>query len=183
MSAERLFFALWPNARLRAELESRLPPLTRNEHGRAQRPDQWHVTLVFLGAVSLERKPAVLESADAVTGVPFELEFDRLEHWRRPQVLVLTASTVPAPLAALVADLRAALTGRGFEPETREYRAHVSLARKITRAPSTALPEPIRWTADRYALVRSVTDPSGSRYEPLHWWNLARQEISAPPGG
>jgi 2'-5' RNA ligase len=172
MTADRLFFALWPDAPLRAELESRLPALTRNERGRVQRPDQWHVTLVFLGPVPLERKSAALAAADVVGAAPFAIEFDRLEHWRRPQVLSLVASVVPAALAALVADLRAALAERGFEPEMREYRAHVSLARKITRAPSTALHEPIRWPADRFALVRSVTDPAGSRYEPLHWWNL-----------
>ena len=42
-------------------------------------------------------------------GRAFTLILDRLEHWRKPRVLCLTTSAVPAPLASLVAQLRTAL--------------------------------------------------------------------------
>jgi 2'-5' RNA ligase len=172
---DRLFFALWPDDALRSVLARRLPPLLDGIQGKPQRADQWHVTLEFLGAVASDRQPAVRAAADRVEAGPVHVAFDQLDHWRRPQVYCLAASSTPAPLARLVAGLRAALSAEGFEPESREYRPHVTLARKVRKAPIRPLDEPLEWRAERFALVRSVTDPAGSRYEPLHWWNLPRR--------
>jgi 2'-5' RNA ligase len=169
---QRLFFALWPDARLRAELERRLPPLVAAVRGKAQRPDQWHVTLEFLGGVDDERESAAWQAAERVAVAPFEVVFDALDHWRRPQVFCLAALDVPVPLTQLVAQLRAGLAFMGFEPETRDFRPHVTLARKVRSARPQPLAEPLHWPADRFALVRSVSDAAGSRYEPLRWWNL-----------
>ena len=118
-TARRLFFALWPGpdalVAATAAVHRLVPPGT----GRPQRPDQLHLTLEFLGGVPEARLGSVLEAGEAVAGsaTPFEIVLDRLEHWQRPQVLCLTASVVPEPLAALVRSLRTALAARGFEPE------------------------------------------------------------------
>ena len=172
---DRLFFALWPDESLRERLAIRLPALVTGVRGKPQRPDQWHVTLEFLGAVPADRRPAVRAAATATRGEPFTVVFDLLDHWRRPQVYCLVASATPAPLARFVSGLRAALFAEGFVPELRDYRPHVTLARKVRAAPGASLSEPIAWTADRFALVRSVSDAAGSRYEPLDWWNLRGQ--------
>ena len=172
---DRLFFALWPDAGLRRELEHRLPPLTAHVEGRPQRSDQWHVTLEFLGAVSPDRQPAVWSAADAVAMEPLELHFDAIDHWRKPQVYCLVATESPPAATELVSSLRAALAHAGFTPEAREYRPHVTLARKVRQARRGPLVPPLAWPADRFALVRSVTDPTGSRYEPLRWWNATHR--------
>lgn len=173
---DRLFFALWPDESLRNLLAKRLPPLVAGIHGKPQRPDQWHVTLEFLGVVPVDRLPAVRAAADATQGEPVTVEFDLLDHWRRPQVYCLSASVTPPKLARLVSELRAALFATGFVPDSRDYRPHVTLARKVRAARVASLPEPITWTADRFALVRSLSDPAGSLYEPLDWWNLRGQD-------
>lgn len=170
--SDRLFFALWPDATTRREIEQRLPALLVNvSDGRPQRADQWHVTLEFLGSVAAERQPRAWAAADRVMMTSLEIEFDLLEHWRKPQVYSLVATRTPPPLARLSDALRAALALEGFEPEARPYRPHVTLARKVRRARDAAVVPPLGWTADRFTLVRSVTDPAGSRYEPLRWWN------------
>jgi 2'-5' RNA ligase len=171
---DRLFFALWPDEAVRSALARRALPWLERVSGKAQRPDQWHVTVEFLGAVPGDRYPAVRAAADRVHGVPFTVMFDLLDHWRRPQVYCLCASSTPPALSQLVAEMRAALRTEGFAPEVREYRPHVTLARKVHTAPTGPLAEPVEWLAERFALVRSVSDPAGSRYEPLHWWNLQR---------
>jgi 2'-5' RNA ligase len=170
--SDRLFFALWPDAALREELERRVPALLAGTEGRPQRPDQWHVTLEFIGSVAQERQPALDAAAADVVAPPVAIDFDSVEHWRKPQVLCLAARAAPAELGHLVHALRGALAREGFTPEARDYRPHVTLARKVRAARPWTLPAPIRWPADRFALVRSVTDPAGSRYEPLRWWNL-----------
>ena len=172
--SERLFFALWPSATDRAQLAAAIASLPVPDSARMQRADQWHATLVFLGRVADVRIPAVLECASAVRAAAVTVAFDALEHWRRPQVLCLTASSTPAPLQMLVDQLRDILSLARFSLEQREYRPHVTIARKV-RAPvgRTTLAEPLVWSARRFALVRSISDSAGSRYEPMNWWNLS----------
>ena len=172
----RLFFALWPDDALRAALAPRLAELQPADHdaGRPQSPSQWHVTLEFLGPVPAARVSLAEAAAAAVRAEPFELEFDAIEHWRRPEVLCLVARDLPSPLGSLVSQLRAALAERGFEPERRAYRAHLTLARKVARAVVVPGFEPIRWPAQDFALIESVTDRAGSRYMPLGHWSLQR---------
>jgi RNA 2',3'-cyclic 3'-phosphodiesterase len=130
------------------------------------------VTLEFLGSVAAARMEAAREAAAGVRAEPFELVFDAVEHWRRPEVLCLVANEIPAPLAALVTGLRSALAAAGFEPEHRAYRAHLTLARKVATAVAIPAFEPIRWPARDFALVESVTDRAGPRYLPLERWRL-----------
>lgn len=169
--SERLFYALWPDASTRGELSRRLPEWTAGIDGRLQRPDQWHVTLEFIGAVAPERVAVLEDAAGQTPFSPLVIEFDRLEHWRKPQVACLVASRTPPALAAHVAALRAALAAAGFEQDSRPFRPHVTLARKARAAPTDHVVPPLFWPAMRFALVRSTSDAAGSRYEPLHWWN------------
>ena len=168
----RLFFALWPGEPLRAALAPRIRALQPAGIGRPQRPDQWHITLEFLGPVPASRVAAARGAAAQVRANPCELRLDAVEFWRRPEVLCLVAREVPPPLAGLVAQLRAALAAQEFEPETRPFRAHVTLARKVSQPVSTAPFEPLVWPAAEFALVESVTDRSGSIYTPLASWPL-----------
>ena len=172
LDSRRLFFALWPDARLREQLVERIRPLVATVASRPQRPDQWHVTLEFLGAVSASRVAAVLEAASTVRAPPFQLVLDTVEHWRRPAVLSLTPRESPVGLVTLVAALRLALEARGFEPERRTYRPHLTLARHVAAPPDVAAPEPLVWPANEFVLVESTTGPPGAIYEPLSAWPL-----------
>lgn len=172
--ARRLFFALWPDpptlARGLAEVQRRVP----RGSGRPQRADQLHLTVEFLGSVPEARLGDVLEVGRvAAAGASCcTLVLDATEHWRRPQVLCLTASVVPPPLLALVEALRAELAARGFEPERRAFRPHLTLARKVRRPPPATGVEPFQWPVSELTLVESTTDPTGSRYERLQGWPL-----------
>ena len=169
--SDRLFFALWPDPALLQALRARVGKIVASVEGRPQRPDQWHVTLEFLGQVPRERQSSLRDAAGRVRQSPLTIEFDRVEHWRKPQVVCLVASRVPAGLAALVTQLRAALVEEGFTPDVRPFCPHLTLARKVRAAADSLLDPPFVWQSSRFALVRSVTDPAGSRYEPLCWWN------------
>jgi 2'-5' RNA ligase len=168
--ARRLFFALWPDDGLRARAAAALAPLTAGAGGRPQRPDQLHVTLAFLGEVVADRVPLALAAAAELQVRAFEVVFDRVEYWRKPRVLCLAASAPPPPLLDLVADLQAALRGRGFELERRPYRAHLTAVRKARPIAEAPLLPPLRWQARGIALVESVSDRHGLRYRPLARW-------------
>ncbi len=170
--ARRLFFAIWPDEAAQARLAAAVREFVPPGAGRPQRPDQWHVTLEFLGEVPESRLPVVLDAGAAASGGAraCELALDQLEYWKRPQVLCLVAGSIPEALAALVQSLRSELQLRGFTPETRPFRAHVTLARKLRQAPPLGGVERVRWPVRRFSLVQSVTEPSGSRYLELAAW-------------
>jgi len=168
----RLFFALWPDDALRSTLAPRIRALQPPGVGRPQRPDQWHVTLEFLGSVPASRVAAARDAAAQVRAAPCETVFDAVEFWRRPEVLTLVARVLPPSLDSLVVQLRAALAATGFEPESRPFRAHMTLARKVTHPVTPVVFEPLHWPALDFSLVESVTDRAGSVYTPLATWNL-----------
>jgi RNA 2',3'-cyclic 3'-phosphodiesterase len=171
--SDRLFFALWPDSALLRVLAARVESIVASIDGKRQSPGQWHVTLEFLGQVARDRQPVLHAAAGRVRMEPCTIEFDRVEHWRKPQVACLVASRLPAELAALVTQLRAALVAEGFTPDSRPFCPHLTLARKVRAAANSPLEPPFVWRSSGFALVRSVTDPAGSRYEPLCWWNQA----------
>jgi len=173
-AVRRLFFALWPDAPALARAVDAVATLVPRGAGRPQRADQLHLTLEFLGNVPESRLQAVREAGAvaATSGRHEVIVLDRVEYWRRPQVLCLTASVVPGPVGALVESLRRELELRGFTPERREFRPHLTLARKVADAPSPVDIEPLVWPVREVTLVESSTDSDGSRYSCLAAWPL-----------
>jgi 2'-5' RNA ligase len=130
------------------------------------------VTLEFLGSVPASRVAAAREAAAQVQAAPCEVRLDAVEFWRRPEVLTLVARVLPPSLDSLVTQLRAALAARGFEPESRPFRAHLTLSRKVHQPVTPAPFEPLTWPVADFALVESITDRDGSVYTPLATWIL-----------
>ncbi len=178
MSAERLFFALWPPRATRAELDAlrgRLP----GAPGRPTDPADLHLTLVFLGAVDAARRACAEAAAERVAGVPFELSLDQAGWWQGPRVRWCAPLRPPSALLALQRRLTEALADCGFVPERRPYRPHVTLARKAPMLAPMPLAPSIAWPVDRFVLARSH---GGQRpaYEVLRRWPLHPRRA---PGG
>ena len=173
-AGERLFFALWPDGRVREALAG----LARQHHsrtgGRPVAPENLHLTLVFLGSVDRRARERLEQGAREVVGETFVLPLEHLGHWPRPRVLWSAPGESPAALLGLVRALRALSAHCGVEPETRPFSAHLTLARKVSRAPRTGPHPVIRWPVAGFCLVRSHTLPGGARYEVLRSWALRR---------
>jgi 2'-5' RNA ligase len=74
-----------------------------------------------------------------------------------------------------VTRLRARLAACGFAVETRPFETHVTLFRKVRKAPPLpdAYAVPLVWPVRDFALVVSLAAPEGARYEVLRVWPLA----------
>jgi 2'-5' RNA ligase len=151
----RLFFALWPPDAARAALARHAVDVAERCGGRPVAAAKIHLTLAFLGELAPERAAAASAAADRVTGEAFVATFDRLGAFSRAGVAWVAPSRPPAQLEALAAALAARLRESGFALEERAFAAHVTLARRIRRKPEGALPEPLAWEANAFALVES----------------------------
>ncbi len=168
---QRLFFALWPDAVLRARLAA-LAAAAPGLRGRALARENLHLTLVFLGSVDEVQKACAEQVAGEVRAEPFSLTLDHGGHWGGSRVLWVGPSCVPPRLHTLVETLGRGLESCGHRPDKRPFRAHVTLMRKAPPPPQELLVEPLRWAVREFCLVRSETVPEGARYRVLRTWPL-----------
>jgi RNA 2',3'-cyclic 3'-phosphodiesterase len=174
----RLFFAFWPASEPRRALTA-AARAGLGTAGRAVPEANLHVTLAFLGNVAeqyLETLDAIAANVAAcgVAGAsPLTLDFDRLEHWARPQIIVAVgAAPLPLGAQALAAELKRATQGAGFSPDLKPFHAHVTLARKVAHAPDAPLTRRVSWSFDTFALVDSRSDKGAVSYSVLRSYVL-----------
>jgi 2'-5' RNA ligase len=168
----RLFFALWPESRARADLNAAAHAVSIPE-GRRVTAENLHITLLFLGQVAEKTVPALIEVGGRIRGTPFCLELTESGWWPRPKVVWLAPATVPTALVELAAELREQVSLLGLKLEQRAYRPHLTIARKVPRKPAASTGLCVPWMIAGFALIQSVTAAAGVRYEVLRQWPLA----------
>lgn len=164
----RVFFALWPDEDGRAAMASWQPPLQQLCGGRLTAAAKLHNTLVFLGEVEFGRLEALQLAAQEVSGAAFQLNFDTARYWGHNHIVYAAPGTVPPKLMQLVGDLEQRLRHHRFKFDKREYKPHITLLRHAQWSDSP-LPEMPRvlWKMRDFALVQSISDGQGVRYEVL----------------
>lgn len=93
-------------------------------------PENYHVTLRFVGDVDDMVAREVASMLGTVRRIPFELRFDALASFggRRPRALIATFAATPA-LLELQAEHERIMRRVGLEAEGRKFTPHVTLAR------------------------------------------------------
>ena len=176
----RLFTALNLPADLRSEIAALRDPDALDARWTA--PDQYHVTLRFLGETdpdTAERMTARLDrvQAPAVDGTPYGL--DVLPSRRRPSVLVVGLERTD-PLLTLYEAVSDALEAEGLAPEDRTYRPHVTLAR-VRDVPAEAVHRFLvdheadglpSFRAESFHLYESTLTPDGAVHEQRRTYPL-----------
>jgi 2'-5' RNA ligase len=167
----RLFFALWPDDKIRQELirlRRSLQPQVKEF--RWVPPHNFHVTLVFLGNIDPNSAASIKQSVESIAAKPFELVFDRVSYWNKPKAVCLTCRQQPAPeLMRLVEALGLAVAHCGVQTDAKPYTPHITLARKAPAFIEQCC-EPIVWRAESFCLVESCNEPGGVYYKVIEQW-------------
>lgn len=174
--AARLFVAVWPPPGVVATLAALPRPVVPGV--RWTTPDQWHVTLRFLGDAepgpALDALVAIEPPGPAVAGVgPATGRLGR-------RVLHVPVSGLEVLAAATVA----ATAGVGRPPEDRAFAGHLTLARAGPTAGGGVLtrlagvPVDARFAVTELTLVCSHRGPAGARYEVV-----GRHPLPVAPDG
>lgn len=153
----KVFFALWPTAAERNQLDAWQKPLKELCGGRAMRSEMLHNTLVFIGNVEQSRLEALQLAAQEVRGEGFELCFDTAHYWGHNHIVYAAPARLPQQLALLVEALEQRLTMHRFKFDSREYKPHVTLLRHAhwTDIPLPTM-QPVCWRIKDFALVQSM---------------------------
>lgn len=178
----RLFVAVDLGDRVRRELERLLPELQRAApRARWVKPENAHLTLAFLGSREERDVPALAVALEAVARdfAPLALEAaggGTFGSSRRPRVLWMGIGGELEAFTALHRRVEEALVPLGYQPERREFRPHLTLARAKDPGGEPALARCAgrlegrslgQARVDRLILFRSQPGPGGSRYTPL----------------
>jgi RNA 2',3'-cyclic 3'-phosphodiesterase len=192
----RLFFAFWPDNAVRATFAHATHKAVRGSGGRPVPAHNLHTTVLFLGSVVESRVSEVMAigaraaAEMAAARLPGDHDdfaaagfvFDRVELWKKSHVLVATtsASSGAGHLLAnsLVEILRREVTRSGFTPDLKPFRAHVTVARKVSRSIYALSMRPVARSLKEFALVESRTDPDGPVYSVLQAFPLEMQPRS-----
>lgn len=174
--AERMFLAVALDEESRHALASHLLHELDGAGlpGKAVPPQNWHLTLRFLGPTEPARAERVLALLDERIAVkPFRLRLGELGAFpspRKASVLWLGVGGDTGSLEAVAAECEAAAVGAGFEPEGRPFHPHLTLSRirpprdvgyLCDRVPAAG----IRFDVGQVTLFRSVLGSGPARYE------------------
>jgi RNA 2',3'-cyclic 3'-phosphodiesterase len=172
LATRRVFFALWPDAGLRASLAQAARRMHHVLHGRRIRDENLHLTLAFIGAVDAKNLPRLLAPPAGVFTPAFPFTLDDWGCWARNGIGWAAPSHIPAVLLDLAGNLEGWLRDGGFELERRPFMPHVTLVRDAQCMPLPESLTPIEWRVREFVLMQSQLLPGGARYEILHAWPL-----------
>jgi 2'-5' RNA ligase len=145
------------------------------------RMDGLHLTLRFLGPTDDERvagvASAVVNAAEAAN--PFRIKVSGAGAFpsaTRPRAVWLGIGEGAEELEAIARSLQEPLAELGWAPDTRPFRAHLTLARTdgarggpatVRALEAAASGFEVGFTADRLVLFESLTGRGPARYEPV----------------
>ena len=122
--------------------------------------------------MSIRARPLLLrKAACAVAGEVFDITLDRLGSFSRVRVAWLAPSVAPVALTELQSSSVHQLDEQDFVLESRAYRPHVTLARKVAGLEPCAH-DPVRFRAYSFALFHSRSTPQGVVYDRIEEWPL-----------
>lgn len=157
------------------------------------RLDGLHLTLRFLGP-TLDDRIGAARAAVRTAGAsfePFDVEIGEAGTFPpggRPRALWLGVRGGVEALAGLASEVERALVGAGWPPETRPFRAHLTLARADGVAAGSRIGDRLMEAAaelrigarvERIGLFESLTGGGPARYEPLE---LVELGLGRTPG-
>lgn len=161
---QRVFFALWPAEGTREEVARWSDAFHALCGGRRMRTENLHLTLAFIGAIEAGRLDAISSAARGVSLRPCDFVLNQPGYWRHNRIAWLGATQIPPALAAMVEDLRAALTAAAVHFDPKPFVPHITLVRNAR--PPRELPQfdPVRWKVERFVLLASERDDKGPIY-------------------
>ena len=161
----RLFFAIFPDPPALAALQRIAGTLqdANTLRGRWIAPQQYHVTVRFIGDYDDEHAAATIATARAAAGdvhfTRFPIELDRVATFRgrfRAPCVLRCSSGCEAQIQSLWQQLGERLAGAGIsDGEERRFLPHVTIAYSDRNLDEAIAIEPVRWEVAEFALVDS----------------------------
>jgi 2'-5' RNA ligase len=176
--SHNLFFALWPDADVRASIDAAARRLKERHapRGRWIKPHRYHLTLHYLGEhaeLPAELVAAACAAGNSVRSPAFDFALDIAASFANRKIPWWLGCRETAPgLAALWDGISAGLRTHGYRiPDAADPVAHVTILRDADHALPTTPIAPIEWRVGEFVLIDSLLGLE-SGYTVLRRWAL-----------
>lgn len=133
----------------------------------------FHITALFLGQVQPNQLDRLTHELDLLQHPSFNFQLNQMGYWSKPKILWLGCTLVPQPAIRLYETLLDLANKSGLNIPTKDYNPHVTLVRKVSSNPPSALINPDFETKVRQLyLFESVSGKSGVQYPIRQSWEL-----------
>lgn len=168
----RCFLAITPPPESLLDIEAwkcqNWPTLTR-----AVKSANYHLTLAFLGDTDASQRDRLCESLAIIDTGSFTLTLDDTGYFPETHMLWIGPREVPEAAGRLATRCRQVAGRAGIRTDKRAWRAHLTLARRVSPPPPPPLLPPCFPVAfDRFGLYESILAADGARYRLLQDWPL-----------
>jgi 2'-5' RNA ligase len=173
-----LFFALWPDADVRARIDAAARRVKEDHapRGRWIKPHRYHLTLHYLGEhadLPAELVAAACAAGDRVHARAFDFALDVAASFANRRIpWWIGCSQTVSELSALSESISGGLRTHGYRiPDGTDLVAHVTILRDADR---TLPPTPIaaiEWPVGEFVLIDSLLGPAAG-YTILRGWPL-----------
>lgn len=170
MRERRMFVAMWPN-------EDQIEQLHRLQSaytgmGREVAPENFHITLLFLGNVSRQTENCLSDGINDLIVNPFQVCLDRLGYFDKAKLFWIGPSQVPQEMEYLFKAVRQLAQRCGIGQLNKKYIPHVTLLRKCDGLYSNPDFAPINWHIDEIHLVESRMERTSAQYYTVNSFPL-----------
>jgi len=162
MSTRRLFLAIWPEEEQIDQLYELQGKYTA--WGRQVIPENFHVTLLFLGEVEEDAFQCLIQNISSVTFEPFRISLEKLGYFDKTKIFWVGPKETPTELESLFKKLRNCAFRCGFSKLTKRYVPHVTLLRKAQVPLTDPSFASIEWQVNNFHLVESHMDSDSAHY-------------------
>jgi len=170
--SHRVFFALVPPLAVRDRVRDL--QLTLGGGGRAVKPDNFHVTLAFMGSQPSAAISVLLEAASCLEFERCTVQLDTVGSFGRSGVGWLGSDAIPGSLTRFQASLAASLHEAGIPFDRKPWHFHLTLYRRLRKLPPIMQTIAIEWRLEGFSLMESIRAEKGVEYHPLGHWEAVR---------
>ncbi len=184
MDKKRLFLALKVSKEVSQELQrlqKELEFLNKKAHLRWTAPENFHLTLAFLGEWPDQAIEAVTKVGQeiATSHQSLDLWLDKINGFpskSKPNIVNVAVANEHRKLELLRQDLATALHGHGFDTGNKEWHPHITIARNNSGEHLDGMhsiePEKVVWQVNKFSLFSSHRTGSKPIYKELSTFDL-----------
>jgi 2'-5' RNA ligase len=164
----RYFFALWPNSEIRDAIIDQSSYLALSGSGTIKA--NLHITLVFLGKLNIQQVQQIIKHAEQVSCSAFDICLNHSGYFKKSKASWLGLESTPVPLLYLQQQLIQVTEQCTIAIKAQKYKPHLTLSRK-TSVLNRQLINPILWSINNYALIKSIDTDKGVIYQPVKYFS------------
>ena len=163
----RFFFAICPDKSITEAIVK--CQQQANLSGRIIKKLNLHLTILFLGNLSVNQLQNILRQSEQITCTGFEIGLNHIGYFKNSKISWLGLESIPDQLLDLHSQLLLAANNCQLSLHTLRYRPHITLARNSMPVEKKLI-VPIKWYVKEFVLLESIDTTRGIHYQPVQYF-------------